>query len=238
MINNKCHCELLRELENNAREETIWERDKLGGYIGTTKKQYFIKTPVRIKIIREWVKKHRDITPNEFSELIDSLYTGESHEELALAGKLLENMPKLRKQLNPELLDKWLDRVEGWCEVDMLCQPSFTAEEMLLNWKVWEKLIAKFSGDKNIHKRRASLVLLTMPVRHSHDNRLSDLAFANINKLKGERHVLITKAISWLLRNLIKNHREEVEKYLAENSGSLPAIAVRETARKLATGKK
>lgn len=72
-----------------------------------------------------------------------------------------------------------------------------------------------------------------MPVRQSTDPRVSKLAFKIIDKLKGENHPLVTKAIFWLLRDLIKNHRREVEKYLEENQATLPKIAIRETKRKL-----
>jgi 3-methyladenine DNA glycosylase AlkD len=80
--------------------------------------------------------------------------------------------------------------------------------------------------------------LLTKPVRDSDDTRLADLAFANIDKLKQDREILVTKAISWLLRDLIKNHRQKVEKYLQKNEDTLPRIAVRETRTKLLTGRK
>lgn len=38
------------------------------------------------------------------------------------------------------------------------------------------------------------------------------------------RDVLITKAISWLLRDLIKLNRQKVDQYLTDNSILLPAI--------------
>ena len=82
------------------------------------------------------------------------------------------------------------------------------------------------------------MVLLTGPVRHSVDMRLSELAFDNIGKLKNESNILITKAVSWLLRDLIKNHKVEVEKYLKQNLNSLSRIAMRETTNKLRSGKK
>ena len=134
--------------------------------------------------------------------------------------------------------DFWLDNAEGWAEVDSICQGNFTADEILYKWLDWEKLIRVFSNSKNIHKRRASLVLLTGPVRHSVDMRLSELAFDNIGKLKNESNILITKAVSWLLRDLIKNHKVEVEKYLKQNLNSLSRIAMRETTNKLRSGKK
>ena len=82
------------------------------------------------------------------------------------------------------------------------------------------------------------MVLLTKPVRESDDVRLADLAFSNIDKLKENREILVTKAISWLLRDLINNHRQRVEEYLKANQDTLPKIAIRETRMKLLTGRK
>lgn len=67
--------------------------------------------------------------------------------------------------------------------------------------------------------------------------RLNDLNHFNKDK-QTEKHVMITKAISWLLRSLIKYHKNEVTVYLKKNSLTLPKIAVREVRRKLETGKK
>jgi 3-methyladenine DNA glycosylase AlkD len=74
--------------------------------------------------------------------------------------------------------------------------------------------------------------------RDSDDARLVDLAFESIDKFKGDREILVTKVVSWLLRDLIKHHHREVEAYLRENEADLPSVAVRETRRKLLTGRK
>lgn len=178
------------------------------------------------------------MVPKEFKGLLYSLSRGKSHSEFGVIGKLLEYLPEYRKKLEPWFLDSWLDYAEGWAEVDCICQGNFTEEEILSKWPEWSKLVKDFSNSENVHKRRASLVLLTGPVRHSEDGRLSDLAFKNIDKLKGEKDILITKAISWLLRDLTKNHRNKVEHYLEKNADSLPKIAVRETKNKLKSGRK
>ena len=82
------------------------------------------------------------------------------------------------------------------------------------------------------------MVFLTKPVRDSSDKRFARLSLEVINRVKKEKEILITKAISWLLRDLIKNHRQSVGKYLRNNLESLPKIAVRETRNKLVTGRK
>jgi 3-methyladenine DNA glycosylase AlkD len=170
---------------------------------------------------------------------LDSLYSkATTFEEMDVAARLLGISSKLRQEINPQKLDYWLNFTKGWAEVDLLCQSNFTAEEILGNWKVWKKLLIKFSKDKNIHKRRASLVLLIKAVRGSKSTKLSNLAFKNIEYLKSEKEILITKAVSWILRSLIKNHKKEVSLYLEKNKDSLPKIAVREVSNKLKTGKK
>ena len=80
-------------------------------------------------------------------------------------------------------------------------------------------------------------MLLTGPARASADPRIRDLAFETIDRLKAEKPILITKAVSWLLRALAeRHHKREVAAYLDVHAAALPAIAVRETRRKLQTG--
>jgi 3-methyladenine DNA glycosylase AlkD len=109
---------------------------------------------------------------------------------------------------------------------------------MLADWPAWTALFERLSRDPNLNKRRASLVLLTGPTRYSDDRRFPDLAFAMIERSMGEKSVMITKAVSWLLRAMTIRHSDAVAAYLGANAARLPAIAVRETRTKLATGKK
>ena len=81
-------------------------------------------------------------------------------------------------------------------------------------------------------------MLLCKPLTRSDDKGLQVLAFQLIEYLKSEKEILITKAISWILRSMVKLHRNELKKYLTKNKQTLPAIAVRETFAKIKTGKK
>jgi 3-methyladenine DNA glycosylase AlkD len=96
----------------------------------------------------------------------------------------------------------------------------------------------RFSKSENIQKRRASLVLLCSPLRHTDDESLARIALDTVERLKSEKAILITKAISWVLRSMVKHHKKIVAQYIKDNTGTLPSIAVRETLTKLKTGKK
>lgn len=238
MINNTFHQTLLPQIQACSSQNVPGPRFNAQRYLGTTQKYYNLKAKQADDIVRGFVKQNGEITLEALVDLLDSLSKGESHEERSLRGRLLNKYPKLRAEIPLEKLDYWLGYTNGWAEVDVICQSVFTAKEILANWGNWEKLLRKLSKDGNVHKRRASLVLLTMPVRHSPDKRLADLSFENIIPLMKEKNILITKAISWLLRHLIKNHREEVKAFLNRYSTQIPLIAIRETKRKLLTGRK
>ena len=237
-IINKYHLEFLKELERYGSKNAKFKRRSAGNYVGTDKLCYLIKSSAKKQIVQGWLKKYPQLSSIEYKHLLDSLSQGVSHEETDFVGILLQFSPELRKTLKPQFLDKWLNNAQGWAEVDSICQSKFSSKEMLSQWNQWRKLLVGLSESSNIHKRRASLVLLTKPVRECSDIKFAKLAFAIINKLKGEREILITKAISWLLRDLIKNHRKKVISYLNKEKDNLPKVAVRETKNKLRTGKK
>src|SRR5690606_27713030 len=132
----------------------------------------------------EFKKAHPSISFKELIEVIDSLYKGSSFEEKVLGPALLARYPKYLKPIQPAHLDHWLGQVEGWAEVDSLCQSSFDSTFFLSNWDTWSTFLTSLVQSSNIHKRRASLVLLVKPLRHSTDKRLIQTAFTHIHLLK------------------------------------------------------
>jgi len=232
----KEHKKLLAEIKKHKGKGTSHSNND--SYISSGHVYYDVSVPVRRQIARDWLKQNKDVSRNDFLAVINSLYKGESHEEKTLASILIGYHNSHRKTVKPTNLNRWLDDLVGWAEVDSLCQNVFTAKELLTDWKSWKSFIQKLARDKNINKRRASLVLLTGPTYRSKDKRLSNLALEVVDKLKNEKPIIITKAISWLLRDMSSQHRRDIEVYLKKNEDSLPKVAVRETWRKLKTGRK
>jgi 3-methyladenine DNA glycosylase AlkD len=234
---HKLHQEILTTIRDQA-EKNEKKVETGSRYAGHQDLNYPLSRPEERMMAKNFLKKHPELNLANFITLLDSLYQGKSTNKKSIAGLLLENAPQFRKKINPMKIDQWLNNLYGWCQIDCLCQANFSAEELLANWPKWQRLIRSLNKNQNINKRRASLVLLTKSVRGSQEKKLADLALEMIDNLKDEKEILITKAVSWLLREMIKNHRHRVEEYLAKNEGLLPAIAVREVKNKLKTGKK
>jgi 3-methyladenine DNA glycosylase AlkD len=208
------------------------------GYTGSTSKAYGIRAPQMREFVKAWVSEHKDLPYGDWLTLLNDLYHGDSQEEHIVTSMFLERYKQHRRRLPLSQLDSWLSCLVGWAEVDSTCAMCFTAADVLERWDEWVPFLRRLSEDTNINKRRASIVLLLKPVRESTDARLLNLALENVERLKSEKDMLITKAVSWILREATKQHHAAIEKYVKENAASLPAIAVRETRKKLTTGKK
>jgi 3-methyladenine DNA glycosylase AlkD len=231
------HRALLEEL-GRAGRATSHGRFDPSTYLGGSHVFLNVPVPDRRRIAKAWLRGRRSWTAEQVLAVAESLVLGASHEEKTLAALMLSLHPKARAALGPEGVERWLGQLDGWAEVDSLCQNLFTAEELLSDWPAWSALIARLAGDPDIDKRRAALVLLTGPVHRNGDLGLAGLAFETIQRLKSEKPILITKAVSWLLRSLLTRHRAAVAAFLDAEAQTLPAIAVRETRRKLQTGRK
>ena len=197
-----------------------------------------VAVPEQRRIAKDWLRSHKDWATAEVLRLVGELVQGASHEEKTLGLHLLEGLGRGLRPFGPAEVNRWLDHLVGWAEVDTLCQSTFGPEDLLGDWPAWSGFIRRLARDANINKRRAALVLLCRSVRTSPDPHLRELALETVEALKGEREIIITKAVSWLLRSLSDQHPAEVSRYLDTEVSSLPAIAVRETRAKLATGRK
>jgi 3-methyladenine DNA glycosylase AlkD len=207
-------------------------------HLGTKRLWYGLKNEQSRAIVLDFIAAHKDLRYEDWLALIDALYHGESYEERCAPRTLFRKYPRYRRLLPLAQLDAWLGCLNGWAEVDSTCQTVYSAEDLLADWSGWSALLDALAGDANVNKRRAALVLLTAPISQTDDIRILDMSLEQIDRLKGDKDGRITKAISWLLRKGIKQHRAAIAAYIDANATALPAIALRETRRKLATGKK
>lgn len=232
---NPLHKEILEQIQLASGKPT--QHTFLNSYLGNSHPRYPISMPILRKIAKGWMNANRELPVAKFALLLTSLIKGESFTEKCMAGILMDYSAPYQRKFDPNLFNIWLSYLEGWAEVDSLCTGRYSESEIISQWKPWKPLLIQFSKSENIQKRRASLVLLCSPLRKSDDSRLATLAFQNINRLKGEKEILITKAISWVLRSMIKHHRAALKQFMRQTTG-LPAIAIRETLRVLETGRK
>jgi 3-methyladenine DNA glycosylase AlkD len=230
------HKDILRLIQAAAGIPT--QHTLQDNYLGNKNPRYPINAPRLRGIAKDWMKAHRHLTSTEFANLIGSMVSGKSSTEKIMAGILLDNATPSQRKFDPRLFEKWLDHLTGWAEIDAVCTGRYCDTEIPSDMDRWEKILTRLSKSSNINKRRAALVFLCSPVSHDDHPRLAKIAIQIINKLKSEQEVIITRAISWLLRSMVRYHGKAIGAYLTKHGSSLPSVALRETRVKLATGRK
>lgn len=232
------HARLLAEVQRIGEPQPPGATGQNDSYGGSGRPYYLVSLPDRRTLARRLAAAFKRAPAADLLAVVESLFDGVSHEEKTLAPLTLRYSAAARQAVRPADVDRWLGKLNGWAEVDCLCQNLFTADDLAGDWAAWKGLIDRLSKSSDINKRRAALVLLTGPVHYVDDPRFRDLALAVIERVKGEQPILITKAVSWLMRALADRHREALMAYMAANEASLPKVALRETRTKLATGTK
>lgn len=207
-------------------------------YLGTMRPVLSVATDDLRRLAKETIRPRSDWPVQAWLALLDLLYAGGCFEHRVLAGFLLGMLHDLRRTVDLRRLRTWLAGAEGWAEVDTTCQSAWTAQEVLARWQEWQPFLSALADDPNVSLRRASLVLLVTPLRKSTDEQLTRQAYATVEQLQHEKNVMITKAISWVLRTMAPMQPESVAAFLDSHAATLPSIAIRETRKKLDTGRK
>jgi len=203
----------------------------------TALKLYGVRVPDLRQIARDWRAAHRGISTDAMLRLIDALWNGASYEERALAIFILSGYPRVLTSLTQETFDRWRTLIDNWGLCDGL------ATGLLGPWiqaDAAERLdyLRTLIGSDDVWSRRLALVGTASINRGRSGPTIPDLTFDLIDAVKVERHPMITKAVSWALREMTKTQRDRVAAYIEANRDVLAPLVVREVSNKLRTGLK
>lgn len=231
---NSFHKEILDLIKKKTGQNAPLYDKNRESYGGYTDPEYGLSKSEKRKVIKEWKQKRKnDITVKQLVALVDSLLKGESDDEKVMAGIVLENFPEMRRKMNPKKIKGWLERLEGWKQIDSLCQSTFSHEDLFENWSEWKKTIKDLSVSEDKIQNRAAAVLLTKPVRDVRKEKVKKLSLEVVDNLKEKEDKLVVKALSWLLREMIKNYEAEVRNFIDDNANLLPSVVYREVIKKI-----
>ena len=184
---------------------------------------------------RAWHRANRGVEPNLTLSLIDSLWHGESRDERVLGLEILHLHPKIVRDLGRDRFERWRLDIDNWGVCD------FLATRILGSWaeaapEARLAYLEDLIGDPHLFSRRLGLVSSV------HLNRAGSTygvwTLRQIDRLLDERDPMITKAVSWALRQMIKHQAAEVRAYVESRGERLAALPRREVRNKLKTGRK
>ncbi|MFA6511810.1 MAG: DNA alkylation repair protein [Patescibacteria group bacterium] len=207
-------------------------------YFNHTKlRMYGASTPAQRSIARQWTREHQQASAREVLSLVNALYCAPSFDERLIASYVLAQNVRVIPSITEAQWNRWIARIDNWAVSDNICGVPL-GTWVLADPARGEHYLKKLIASKNIWARRVAIVALTWVVRYNKSPRWKNLAFSFVRKTMHERDVIMTKAVSWILRALIHYHAPAVRTFVEKYENDLPAIARRETLNKLKSGKK
>ena len=202
----------------------------------TERKVYGVRVPQLRRIARGWYDAHQRIGASDLVALMDVLWKGESREERTLVILLLEHYHHRVRGLTRADFERWRRGLDSWEATDGL--GWVLAVWVLGDVDTRQDFLGDLIIDEDVWSRRMALAATVRINRDMAGPTLPDRTLELVDKVKGERHPMVTKAVSWALREMVKQHRERVAAYLEANRDLLAAHVVREVSNKLETGLK
>jgi 3-methyladenine DNA glycosylase AlkD len=186
---------------------------------------------------RDWLRAHRDASPAQAAALADRLWNAGIREEQLVACFLLAGHREALAVTQPSRVRDWTALLDNWETTDQL---GMNVLGPLVALDPGARLggLEALAGDPNPWARRVALVACTRLARSGggagHWPRVAGLLLG----LAGDREAALPKAASWVLRSWLEPCPAEVAAFVDRHADRLPALAVRETRAKLATGTK
>jgi 3-methyladenine DNA glycosylase AlkD len=184
-----------------------------------------------------WLRAHPGATGTEVAGLADRLWNAGIREEQLVACFLLARDRAALAATDPRRVRDWTALLDNWETTDQLGM-NVLGPLVALDPGGHLQLLRELAADPHPWARRVALVACTRLARADEASRWWPAVAGLLLELAGDREAALPKASSWVLRSWLEPCPDEVAAFVDANAGRLPALAVRETRAKLATGTK
>jgi len=184
-----------------------------------------------------WRRAHRQAAPAQVAALADRLWHTGIREEQLVACFLLAGDRAALDATDPDRVRTWTALLDNWETTDQLGM-NVLGPLVALDPDRRFPLLEAMAADPHPWARRLALVACTRLAGAEGAAGLWPRVARLLLALATDRAAALPKAASWVLRSWLAPCPDQVAAFVDGHAGRLPAVAVRETRAKLATGSK
>jgi len=231
----------MRQQRRDWLRQTLAQLEKAANPADAVLFSRYFATDLRVLGIRAPVLQQMDkalrpqlaaVSGEELIAFGKALVGSQIFEARQLAYMMLHSQPRALEVMNLDDLEVLGTGMDNWASVDTFS--TLLAGVLWKNSKISDQAIQNWAGRMDVWWRRAALVS-TIPLNLKSKGGKGDLprTLDICDRLKGDPHRMVQKAISWALRELSKRYPEEVGEFLAENKPVMTKSTVNEVSKKL-----
>lgn len=201
---------------------------EMAAYMKTEMPFYGVQKPWRIPILRQIKKEFSPGNIKEYKSNVLALWSQAHREEKYIAINYAAFYPEFIIRDSLPLYERMIREGAWWDFVDAISS-DLVGEAYLKDAKTIRPIITKWSKDKDMWVRRATLISHL----HHKDKTDADFLFGLCLRLAHEKEFFIQKGIGWALREYSKTNPKAVRKFLKDNKNILAPLSYREGAKHL-----
>lgn len=196
-------------------------------YMKTRQAFYGIQATPRRRLFKAAARKFKDITRQEYEQIIFELWNGRYREDMYQALEVAEHYKAYRDERVWPIYERLIRSASNWDTLDWIAGKLVSS--LLLQHRAFEQDLVKWSKDENFWVRRASLLA---HLRHR-DKTNRQLLSETILLLCHEKEFFIRKAIGWVLRDYSYANPEWVANFVEKHQDSLSGLSKREALKRI-----
>ncbi|MHC4839991.1 MAG: DNA alkylation repair protein [Planctomycetota bacterium] len=227
-----------KEIVERLRNFTNPERQKnTVNYFPSAEENLGVAASDIRSVLRDNKKLMKAASPAAVLKLAHAIIAQKTLEGRQLAYELVGGHKATMAILNRKQLETLGKGIDNWASVDTFC--CGIAGICWREGNITDAAISAWLKSKDPWWRRAGVVA-TIPLNIRSRGGTGDSARTTMvcEMIVDDDHVMVHKALSWALRQLIEWDRVAVKRFLKKHDATLPALVKREVTRKLETGLK
>jgi len=216
--------QMTQELKKVGDPETA---KGMQAYMKTSQPFYGVQAGPRRKSFKQVAKNFKDLTRQEYEQVIFELWNGEYREDMYQALEVAEHYKAYRDLASWPIYDRLVKTAPHWDTLDWIA--GKIVSPLVLQHRELEERLVEWSKDNNFWVRRASLLA------HLHHKEQTNKALLadTILTLAHEEEFFIRKAIGWILRDYSYANPEWVETFVNEHETELSGLSKREALKQI-----
>ncbi len=188
-------------------------------------------------IVNELSAQYKKSPPEDVVELAKGLNATRILEAQQIAFELLDKNKAARRQLTLNDVLEFGAGIDNWISVDHFA--GYIAGPCWREGQIPDQVVEEWTASEDRWWRRAAVVCtvaLNQKARGGSGDVDRTLRICGL--VAADKDDMVTKALSWSLRELAKREPEPVVEFIDQNEGVLPKRVIREVRRKVTTGHK
>jgi 3-methyladenine DNA glycosylase AlkD len=210
--------------------EQVADPEKAPGmqaYMKTGQPFYGVQAGPRRKAFKIVAKNYKQITREEYKQIIFELWHGRTREEMYQALEVATHYKQYLDLQSWPIYEQLVNTATNWDTLDWIAAGLISP--LVLEHKKLEKELVKWSTSNNFWVRRASLLAHL----HHKEETNAELLAKTILALAHEKEFFIRKAIGWVLRDYSYTNPEWVVAFVKANQDKLSGLSKREALKQI-----